>query len=945
MSNNVLEKTFRVIDQFTKPFKMMNKALQGTSTQVEKFRESAEKPVEMQASAEQLKEQVGQATEQVLAFQETVQDPVEMQVTAEKVEEQTQKATEQVRAFQDFAQDPVEMYFKTDEAQRQLAKMENQYEGMSDLLRIELDNKQSYLDAYTNKVEVAASRVKKLSKELDFAKEIGNDNKILKFKDQLASADIQLLKSRDTVEKYGLEIGVLTEALRRIEDPISNPNAFGAMSLKQAERNSEKLLVGFKQLEDQAQKVDVSPLNNGLKQSTNLFQKTKGAAAEFGKNTLWFFTEIGKSALSLPGKIFQAIRPQKQLGDEAQRTDQKVQGIGRSAKLLTFAIAIKAAQKLYQTMNKIAAKADEISKTQVRLGFIVDDGQTVEQLNREIMAVANNSRSAFQDTADFVNRIGNNAPEIFGGTNEILAFTNSMNQAMKVSGLAANEQSNLKRQIEAAMAQGTVQGQQLQTILRDAPMVAEAIADYMGLSRQELRAFATDGEITAEVLKNAMLASADVIDERFQQLPMTWEDMWLGVQNVALMAFMPLIESFNSFINSEPGQKLFDAVSVGILMIADIAIWMFDVFVTGITWVVDNFDLLRDAIMLVAAVMIPVAAKMAIAWLAVNWPILAIIATLYVVIKVLNFFGIATQDVLGFVVGLFVAFGTYIWNVFANLANVFIDIAEFFVNVWQNPVYSVQKLFHNLVTRLLEYFANFAEFIQIPAEIFAKAFLWAIESVASGIDWLIKAINKIPGFNIPLIGEFSTDVDFSGAGDKIRGFGDRFDPGEAPEDYRELRRFNTTNPTEAGRNAFDRVSSFSFSDRMHELDSMKNTASDLDSIMKGITGENVPGFGGFGGGDGKGSSKSPRDQQSAADKMGRGKELGDIGEIKESVSISDEDLKYLRDVAERDFVVEYNQVTPNVTLNYQGGSDQKADAKKLLEEMEQMVQDQVATHL
>lgn len=914
MSNNVLEKVFRLRDQFTKPLQRMNKALQGTSTQVDKFRASAEKPVEMQASAEQLKSQVGQAAEQV-------------------------------REFQELAQDPVEMYFKTEEAQRQLAKMENQYEGMSDLLRVELENQQGYLDAYANKADATAGKMKALEGKLTLAIKQEDTDSILKFKEQLANTDVQLLKSGDTVQKFENKVAVMSEALRRLEGTADNPNTFGAMSLKQAERNSEKLLVGFKQLEDQAQKVDVSPLNNGLKQSTNLFQKTKGAAAEFGKNTLWFFTEIGKSALSLPGKIFQAIRPQKQLGDEAQRTDQKVQGIGRSAKLLTFAIAIKAAQKLYQTMNKIAAKADEISKTQVRLGFIVDDGQTVEQLNREIMAVANNSRSAFQDTADFVNRIGNNAPEIFGGTNEILAFTNSMNQAMKISGLAANEQSNLKRQIEAAMAQGTVQGQQLKTILRDAPMVAESIADYMGLSRQELRAFATDGEITAEVLKHAMLASADVIDERFQQLPMTWEDMWLGVQNVALMAFMPLIESFNSFINSEPGQKLFDAVSVGILMIADIAIWMFDVFVTGISWVVDNFDILRDAIMLVAAVMIPVAAKMAIAWLAVNWPILAIIATLYVVIKVLNFFGIATQDVLGFVVGLFVAFGTYIWNVFANLANVFIDIAEFFVNVWQNPVYSVQKLFHNLVTRLLEYFANFAEFIQIPAEIFAKAFLWAIESVASGIDWLIKAINKIPGFNIPLIGEFSTDVDFSGAGDRIRGFGDRFDPGEAPEDYRELRRFNTTNPTEAGRNAFDRVSNFSFSDRMNELDSMKNTASDLDSIMKGISGENVPGFGGFGGDDGKGSSKSPRDQQSAADKMGRGKELGDIGEIKESVSISDEDLKYLRDVAERDFIVEYNQVTPNVTLNYQGGSDQKADAKKLLEEMEQMVQDQVATHL
>lgn len=914
MSNNVLEKVFRLRDQFTKPLQRMNKALQGTSSQVDKFRESAEKPVEMQASAEQLKSQVGQATEQV-------------------------------REFQDLAQDPVEMYFKTEEAQRQLAKMETQYEGMSDLLRVELENQQGYLDAYSNKAAVTASKMSALQEKLSLAIKQEDTDSILKFKEQLANTDVQLLKSGETVQKFENKVAVMSEALRRVEGAADNPNAFGAMSLKQAERNADKLLVGFKHLEDQAQKVGVAPLNDGLKQSTNLFQKTKGAAAEFGKNTLWFFTEIGKSALSLPGKIFQAIRPQKQLGDEAQRTDQKVQGVGRSAKLLTFAIAIKAAQKLYQTMNKIAAKADEISKTQVRLGFIVDDGQTVEQLNREIMAVANNSRSAFQDTADFVNRIGNNAPEIFGGTNEILAFTNSMNQAMKVSGLAANEQSNLKRQIEAAMAQGTVQGQQLQTILRDAPMVAEAIADYMGLSRQELRAFATDGEITAEVLKNAMLASADTIDERFQQLPMTWEDMWLGVQNVALMAFMPLIESFNAFINSEPGQKLFDAVSVGILMIADIAIWMFDVFVTGISWVVDNFDMLRDAIMLVAAVMIPVAAKMAIAWLAVNWPILAIIATLYVVIKVLNFFGIATQDVLGFVVGLFVAFGTYVWNVFANLANVFIDIAEFFVNVWQNPVYSVQKLFHNLVTRLLEYFANFAEFIQIPAEIFAKAFLWAIESVASGIDWLIKAINKIPGFNIPLIGEFSTDVDFSGAGDRIRGFGDRFDPGEAPEDYRELRRFNTTNPTEAGRNAFDRVSNFSFSDRMNELDSMKNTASDLDSIMKGITGENVPGFGGFGGDDGKGSSNSPRNQQSAADKMGKGKELGDIGEIKESVSISDEDLKYLRDVAERDFVVEYNQVVPNVTLNYQGGSDQKADAKKLLEEMEQMVQDQVATHL
>ena len=158
------------------------------------------------------------------------------------------------------------------------------------------------------------------------------------------------------------------------------------------------------------------------------------------------------------------------------------------------------------------------------------------------MASANRSRAAYQSTADAVAKMGIMAKDAFNNTDELVAFTELINKQFTIAGASAAGQEAAMMQLTQAMASGVLRGEELNSIFEQAPTIIQTIADHLGVSVGEIRAMAAEGQITAQVVKDAMLSSADEINAQFSAMPYTFSQVWTMMQNILLEAFGPLIQ-------------------------------------------------------------------------------------------------------------------------------------------------------------------------------------------------------------------------------------------------------------------------------------------------------------------------------------------------------------------------------------------------------------------
>ena len=179
---------------------------------------------------------------------------------------------------------------------------------------------------------------------------------------------------------------------------------------------------------------------------------------------------------------------------------------------------------------------------------MMNDGlQTTAELNQMIFDSAQRSRGAYQSTADMVAKLGNLAGEAFGSTAEIVAFAEQINKQMTLSGASNTAKDAAMLQLTQAMSSGVLRGEELNSILEQTPTIAKTIAEYMGVTTGEMREMASEGAITAEVVKNAMFAAADETNAKFAEMPMTWGQIWTSAQNIALQTFQPLLDMVGQF--------------------------------------------------------------------------------------------------------------------------------------------------------------------------------------------------------------------------------------------------------------------------------------------------------------------------------------------------------------------------------------------------------------
>ena len=250
--------------------------------------------------------------------------------------------------------------------------------------------------------------------------------------------------------------------------------------------------------------------------------------------------------------------------------------------------AMKLAQEFIET-------SDAMSQTTAKLEAINDGLMTTAELQNQIFASAQRSRGSYADTADLVGRLRMNAGEAFANNAEAVLFAENLNKAFKIAGASQQEQASVILQMSQALAGGILRGQEFNAVMSGAPNVIKLIADEMGVSVGEMRELAAQGEITADIVKAAMLNATDTLNESFGNVPATWADMIQQGKNNIQFALQEAFGDFSKFINTDEWQAVMQTVTNVIISAARVGANALMAIGRAIVWVQNNWQKLRSA--------------------------------------------------------------------------------------------------------------------------------------------------------------------------------------------------------------------------------------------------------------------------------------------------------------------------------------------------------------
>lgn len=307
------------------------------------------------------------------------------------------------------------------------------------------------------------------------------------------------------------------------------------------------------------------------------------------------------------GTAFDAIEENiRNANNEQQKFNNSIRGGSNSANgLLSIIKKVAIAAGGIAGTNKVLNISDELASTKARLNLLVDDGGSVAELEQKIMASAQRSRSVYFDTASAVAKLGLNAGNAFNGDmDQVIAFMEQVNKQFVIGGATAQEQSNAMIQLTQAMAAGALRGEELNSILDGAPGIARAIEKYMGIAEGSIKTVAQEGKVTAEVVKNAMFAMADETNAKFDSMPKTWAQIWVDMKNQALSMFAPILTKINQLGNSAKFQKVTTGLINGLAAVANVASSALDILIAVASVFVDNWGIIQPLVLGIAAAML-----------------------------------------------------------------------------------------------------------------------------------------------------------------------------------------------------------------------------------------------------------------------------------------------------------------------------------------------------
>lgn len=436
------------------------------------------------------------------------------------------------------------------------------------------------------------------------------------------------------------------------------------------------------------------------------------------------------------GTAFDTIEENiRNANNEQQNFNNSIRGGSNSANgLLSIIKKVAIAAGGIAGINKALNISDELASTKARLNLLVDDGGSVEALEQKIMASAQRSRASYLTTAKAISQMGLMAGDAFANNDELIAFTETLNKAFVNVGAGTQQIEAATLQLTQAMASGVLRGEELNSVFENAQPVIQAIADYLGEPIGKIRTLAAEGKITADIVKNSLLMAADDINAKFESMPMTWGQVFTKASNIALQVIQPLLNGINWLadnISIIGPAVLALAGAFAVFQIAahwtEIAAAATAIYHGVVNFLSIGFGILTgNTAAASAAVFTFNSALLAnpIVWVVML--IMILIGALYAAVAAVNKFKGTSVSATGIIAGAFAVLGAFLINSFIVPAqNGFARFANFIGNVFNNPIAAVEVAFYDMFLTVLGYISKLAH---------------AIEDV----------INKIPGVTVDI---------------------------------------------------------------------------------------------------------------------------------------------------------------------------------------------------
>mgnify|MGYP000716026132 FL=1 len=305
--------------------------------------------------------------------------------------------------------------------------------------------------------------------------------------------------------------------------------------------------------------------------------------------------EFNQTMQQASSPINDNIRRQEQFNQSLQN------GASESSNLVSAIKRMAGAYLSIQTAGKILQTSDEITQTTSRLNMMNDGLQSTADLYNMVYVAANDARGSLGDMASVVARFGNNAKDAFSSSAEVVQFANLVQKQMTIAGASTQEAANAELQLSQALGSGVLRGDELNSIFEQAPNLIQNIADYLNVPIGKIRSMAQDGELSADVVKQAVFAATDEINANFESMPMTWGQMWTVFQNNATMAFQPVLQRLNDLANTDGFQTFATNAINDLAVVAGVVLDIFEGIGSVGTFVSDNWQIIGPIVEGVAA--------------------------------------------------------------------------------------------------------------------------------------------------------------------------------------------------------------------------------------------------------------------------------------------------------------------------------------------------------